>query len=122
MRAPEANSVFEGRIDANQLEQHFPRRLSEKLLEPGPWSRRDEEVVWCIDGPLATDDQHSADGQQSSDGQSPQVGAQIPVGFVGGRNTTIHGIFNDAARPGADSYQGFGGIILLAKLRILRAE
>ncbi len=51
-----------------------------------------------------------------------EIGAQVPVGFVGGRNTTIPGIFNDAARPGADSYQGFGGIILHAKLRILRAE
>ncbi len=52
-----------------------------------------------------------------------EVGAQIPVGFVGGRNVTIPGTFNDGVmRPGADSYQGFGGIILHAKLRVLRAE
>ncbi len=53
-----------------------------------------------------------------------EVGAQVPVGFVGGRNVTIPGIFNDPTmgNPAADSYQGFGGIVLHAKLRILRAE
>ncbi len=58
-----------------------------------------------------------------------EIGAQVPVGFVGGRNVTIqdtmgHPIFNSPAmaNPVADSYQGFGGIILHAKLRILRAE
>jgi outer membrane protein OmpA-like peptidoglycan-associated protein len=51
-----------------------------------------------------------------------EVGAQIPVGFVGGRNVTIPGVFNDATRPAADSFQGVGGIIVHAKLRILRAE
>jgi outer membrane protein OmpA-like peptidoglycan-associated protein len=54
-----------------------------------------------------------------------EVGLQVPVGFVGGRNLTIPGVFNDPASPlspAADAYQGFGGIILHSKLRILRAE
>jgi outer membrane protein OmpA-like peptidoglycan-associated protein len=53
-----------------------------------------------------------------------EIGAQVPIGFVGGRNTTIANLFNDPAmgQPRADSVQGLGGIILHAKLRILRAE
>ncbi len=51
-----------------------------------------------------------------------EVGLQIPVGFVGAPSRTIPGLYNDSVDPRGNSYQGFGGIIIHSKLRILRAE
>ncbi len=51
-----------------------------------------------------------------------EVGLQIPVGFVGAPSRTVPGLYNDSTDPTGNNYQGFGGIILHSKLRILRAE
>ncbi len=54
-----------------------------------------------------------------------EVGVQIPIGFSSGPNLTIPGLLNDYTAPRAGQgigYQGFGGLVLHSKLRILRAE
>jgi outer membrane protein OmpA-like peptidoglycan-associated protein len=50
------------------------------------------------------------------------LGLQIPIMILGGPNTVVPGVYNDATRPvGLDS-QGFGNIVLHGKVRMVRYE
>ena len=53
-----------------------------------------------------------------------EVGLQIPVAFSAGPSITIPGAYNDPqmGQPRGVDYQGFGGLVVHAKARFLRAE
>ena len=51
-----------------------------------------------------------------------EAGVQIPVAFAAGGNITIPGLYDESATPSGLSYQGFGGIVIHTKVRLVRAE
>jgi OOP family OmpA-OmpF porin len=49
-------------------------------------------------------------------------GIQVPIQIVNGTTAIVPGVFNDVASPQGIDSQGFGNIMLHAKLRLLRSE